>query len=53
MEMMLDLEVMIWVVDIEVDKLRNLVAKFPTNTSGTTWWLNLELIQVAPLGGQI
>ena len=44
---------MMWVVDIEVDKLRNLVAKFPTNTSGTTWWLNLELKQVTPPGGQI
>ncbi len=34
MEMML--KVMMWVMDIEVDKPRNLVAKFPTNTSGTT-----------------
>ena len=34
MEMML--KVIMWVVDIEVDKPRNLVAKFPTNTSGTT-----------------
>ena len=36
MEMML--KVMMWVVDIEVDKPRNLVAKFPTYTSATTWW---------------
>ena len=51
MEMML--KVMIWVVDIEVDKPRNLVAKFPTNMSATTWWSYLELIQIAPPGGQI
>ena len=40
MEMML--KVIMWVVDIEVDKPNNLVAKFPTNTSGATWWSNLE-----------
>jgi hypothetical protein len=40
-------------VDIEVDKPRNLVAKFPTNMSATTWWSYLELIQIAPPGGQI
>ena len=51
MEMML--KVIMWVVDIEVDKQNNLVAKFPTNTSGTTWWSNFQLIQVAPPGGQI
>ena len=51
MEMML--KVMICVVDIEVDKPRNLVAKFPTNMSATTWWSYLELIQIAPPGGQI
>ena len=49
-EMML--KVMMWAVDIEVDKPCNLVAKFPTNTSGATWWSNLELI-LAPPGGQI
>ena len=27
--------------------------KFRTNTSGSTWWSNLELIQVAQPGGQI
>ena len=47
MEMML--EVMMWVLDMEVDK----VAKFLTNASGTTWWLNFELIKVAPPGGQL
>ena len=51
MEMML--KVIMWVVDIEVDKQNNLVAKFPTHTSGTTRWSNLELIHVAPPGGQI
>ena len=34
MEMML--EVMMWVLDMEVDK----VAKFLTNASGATWWPN-------------
>ena len=47
MEMML--EVMMWVLDMEVDK----VAKFLTNASGATWWPNFQLIQVAPPGGQI
>ena len=32
-------------------KWRHLVVKFKTNTSGATWWLNFELIQVAPHGG--
>ena len=34
-------------------KWRLLVVKFRTNTSGATWWSNLEPIQVAPPGGQI
>ena len=34
-------------------KWRHLVAKFATNASGAMWWPNLELIQVAPSGGQI
>ena len=29
------------------------MAKFITNTSGTTWSPNFQLMQVAPLGGQI
>ena len=32
---------------------RQLVAKFPTNASGATWWSNFLLMQVAPPGGQI
>ena len=47
MEMML--EVMMWVLDMEVDK----VAKFLTNASGATWWPNFQLLQVAPPGDQI
>ena len=27
--------------------------KFVTNASGTIWWPNLQLMQVAPSGGQI
>ena len=46
MEMML--EVMMWVLNMEVDK----VAKFLTNASGATWWPNFELIKVAHPGGQ-
>ena len=34
-------------------KWHHLVVKFRTNTSGATWWSNLELIQVAPPGGKI
>ena len=34
-------------------KWPNLVANFRTNASGATWWPNLELMQVAPSGGQI
>ena len=34
-------------------KWRHLVTKFSTNTSGATWWPNLEPIQVAPPGDQI
>ena len=30
----------------------HLVAKFATNASGAIWWPNLELMQVAPSGGQ-
>ena len=41
--------IMMWVLDVEVDK----VAKFLTNASGTTWWINFELIKVAPPGGQL
>ena len=29
-------------------KLCHLVAKYATNTSGTIWWSNLQLLQVAP-----
>ncbi len=29
------------------------LAKIITNTSGTTWWSNLKLIDVGPPGGQI
>ena len=43
------LEVMMWVLDMEVDK----VTKFVTHASGATWWLNFELIKVAPPGGQL
>ena len=28
------------------------MAKFGTNVSGAIWWPNLELMQVAPSGGQ-
>ena len=31
----------------------HLVAKFVTNASNAIWWPNLELMQVAPSGGQI
>ena len=31
----------------------HLVATFATNASGAIWWLNLQLKQVAPCGGQI
>ena len=31
----------------------HLVSKFATNASGAIWWPNLELMQVAPSGGQI
>ena len=41
--MEMTLEVMMWMLDMEVDK----VAKFLTNASGATWWSNLKLIQVA------
>ena len=34
-------------------KWRHLVAKFATKVSGAIWWPNLELMQVAPSGGQI
>ena len=34
-------------------KWRHLVAKFATNASGAIWWPNLQLMQVAPSGGQI
>ena len=34
-------------------KLCHLVAKYATNTSGAIWWPNLQLMQVAPSGGQI
>ena len=29
------------------------MAKFATKVSGAMWWQNLELMQVAPSGGQI
>ena len=29
------------------------MAKFATNASGAIWWPNLQLMQVAPYGGQI
>ena len=29
------------------------MAKFATNASGAIWWPNLQLMQVAPSGGQI
>ena len=32
---------------------RQLVAQFGTNTSGTTCWLNLKTMQVAPSDGQV
>ena len=32
---------------------RHLVAEFATNTSGVTWWPNLQQMQVAPHFGQI
>ena len=33
-------------------KWLKMVAKFGTTTSGAIWWPNLQLIQVAPSGGQ-
>ena len=33
-------------------KWRHLVAKFGTNASGAIWWPILQLMQVAPSGGQ-
>ena len=30
----------------------HLVTKFVTNASGAIWWPNLQLMQVAPSGGQ-
>ena len=48
MEMML--EVMLWVLDMEVDKVANLMDKFITYTSGATWWPNFRLMQVVPPG---
>ena len=30
----------------------NAMAKFATNASGTSWWQNLEIVQVMPSGGQ-
>ena len=32
---------------------RHLVAKFATYASSTIWWLNLQIMQVVPLGGRI
>ena len=32
---------------------RSLVAKIGTNASVAIWWLNLQLMQVVPSGGQI
>ena len=29
------------------------MAKFATDVSGAIWWPNLQLMQVAPFGGQI
>ena len=34
-------------------QLRHPLTKFATHTSGTIWWLNLRLMQVAPSGGRI
>ena len=34
-------------------KWRHLVAKFEVYASGAIWWSNLQLMQVAPSGGQI
>ena len=34
-------------------KWRHLVAKFTIIVSGAIWWLYLQLMQVAPSGGQI
>ena len=34
-------------------KWRHWVARYTTYASGSTWWTNLQLMQVAPLGGQI
>ena len=30
-----------------------MVAKFGTNASGAIWWTILQLMQIAPSGGQI
>ena len=35
-----------------LSKWRHLVAKFETNANGTIWWPNLELMLMAPSGGQ-
>ena len=32
--------------------LVSLVAKFATNANGAIWWPNLQLMKVAPSGGQ-
>ena len=34
-------------------KWLNLVGKFATSASGAIWWSNLQIMQVAPSGGQI
>ena len=52
------------VTNTEVEKVTNMMAEFATNTSylaakfltnesGATWQPNLELMKVAPPGGQI
>ena len=34
-------------------KWRNMVANFENNASGASWWPNMQLMQMAPYGGQI
>ena len=34
-------------------KWRHLVAKFTNDASSAIWWPNLQLMQVAPSGGQL
>ena len=41
------------VMYVDLCKWRHLLAKFATYGSGAIWWPNLQLMQVAPSGGQI